>query len=87
MYIRDSKQADEPILSVGSAGWDEFVRIAARGRRTEDRVLAMRVEPDQASPASVRAPTLRPSYGRPSSSRGARRGGRTPRGGVRCGRG
>ncbi|MFE9849077.1 DUF397 domain-containing protein [Streptomyces sp. NPDC005576] len=31
VYIRDSKQADRPVLSVGSAGWARFVRMAARG--------------------------------------------------------
>ncbi|WP_145764012.1 DUF397 domain-containing protein [Streptomyces brevispora] len=31
VYIRDSKQADGPVLSVGSAGWAQFVRMAARG--------------------------------------------------------
>ncbi|MFB7554463.1 DUF397 domain-containing protein [Streptomyces brevispora] len=29
--IRDSKQADGPVLSVGSAGWVRFVRMAAHG--------------------------------------------------------
>ncbi|MEV6422832.1 DUF397 domain-containing protein [Streptomyces sp. NPDC051662] len=29
--IRDSKQADGPVLRVGSAGWAQFVRMAARG--------------------------------------------------------
>ncbi|MET7643944.1 DUF397 domain-containing protein [Streptomyces sp. NPDC005426] len=31
VYVRDSKQADGPVLSVGSAGWARFVRMAARG--------------------------------------------------------
>lgn len=31
VYIRDSKQANSPVLSVGSAGWAQFVRMAARG--------------------------------------------------------
>lgn len=29
--IRDSKQDDGPVLSVGTAGWARFVRMAARG--------------------------------------------------------
>ncbi|MFC8537181.1 DUF397 domain-containing protein [Streptomyces sp. NPDC057249] len=31
VHIRDSKQADGPVLSVESAGWARFVRMAARG--------------------------------------------------------
>lgn len=31
VYIRDSKRAGGPVLSVGSAGWARFVRMAARG--------------------------------------------------------
>lgn len=31
VYIRDSKQADGPVLNVGSAGWARFVRMAAHG--------------------------------------------------------
>lgn len=31
VYIRDSKQDDGPVLSVGSAGWVQFVGMAARG--------------------------------------------------------
>ena len=29
VHIRDSKRADGPILTVGSAEWDQFVRMAA----------------------------------------------------------
>lgn len=31
VYIRDSKRTDSPVLSVGSTGWEQFVRMAARG--------------------------------------------------------
>lgn len=31
VHIRDSKQADGPVLSVGSVGWARFVRMAAHG--------------------------------------------------------
>ncbi|MEU1439257.1 DUF397 domain-containing protein [Streptomyces sp. NPDC005786] len=31
VHIRDSKQADGPVLSVGSAGWARFVRMATHG--------------------------------------------------------
>lgn len=31
VYVRDSKQTDGPALSVGSAEWARFVRMAARG--------------------------------------------------------
>lgn len=31
VYIRDSKQADGPVLNVGSAGWARFLRMAACG--------------------------------------------------------
>ncbi len=29
VLVRDSKRADGPILTVGSAEWDQFVRMAA----------------------------------------------------------
>lgn len=31
VYVRDSKQAGGPVLSVGNAGWARFVRMAAHG--------------------------------------------------------
>lgn len=31
VYIRDSKQDDGPVLSVGAAGWARFVRMTVRG--------------------------------------------------------
>ncbi|MFB7554485.1 DUF397 domain-containing protein [Streptomyces brevispora] len=31
VHIRDSKRTDGPVLSVGSRGWKQFVRMAARG--------------------------------------------------------
>lgn len=30
VYIRDSKCTDGPVLSVGSVGWEQFVRMATR---------------------------------------------------------
>lgn len=31
VYVRDSKQAEGPVLHVGATQWTRFVRMAARG--------------------------------------------------------
>jgi hypothetical protein len=31
VHIRDSKRTDSPVLNVGSTGWEQFLRMAARG--------------------------------------------------------